>query len=160
MNHNCKDTEPLLSGYLDGELTQSDRQRVGLILEDCEHCAQAFTEIKQLRQKVGGISYEKMSETEKNKMSKDVASRVGSSVGQVLALVGLILVYGVGAYWLCAEVIMDAEFTRTGDLEDKVPLFLRIGLPTLFIGIGVLFFTVLFQRMKAVKTDKYKDVQI
>ena len=26
--------------------------------------------------------------------------------------------------------------------------------------IGILFFTVLFQRLKAAKTDKYRDVQI
>ncbi len=34
MKHDCHETEPLISGYLDGELTQSDRQRVELILED------------------------------------------------------------------------------------------------------------------------------
>jgi putative effector of murein hydrolase LrgA (UPF0299 family) len=41
-----------------------------------------------------------------------------------------------------------------------VPLFIRFGVPTMIIGIGILFFTVLFQRLKAAKTDKYRDVQI
>ena len=41
MKHDCQETEPLISGYLDGELTQSDRQRVDLILEDCEQCSLA-----------------------------------------------------------------------------------------------------------------------
>jgi FkbM family methyltransferase len=38
MKHDCQETELLLSGYLNGELTQSDRQRVDLILEDCRQC--------------------------------------------------------------------------------------------------------------------------
>ena len=38
MKHDCQETEPLLSGYLDGELTQFDQQRVDLILEDCRQC--------------------------------------------------------------------------------------------------------------------------
>jgi len=46
MNHDCNETEPLLSGYLDGELTQGDRQRVELILEDCAECARVFDEMK------------------------------------------------------------------------------------------------------------------
>ena len=93
-------------------------------------------------------------------MSNNETSSAAANIGQVLAVVGLILVYGVGAYWLCVELVTDAEFARTGNPEDKVPLFIRIGLPTLFIGVGVLFFTVLFQRLKAAKTDKYTDVQI
>ncbi len=39
-------------------------------------------------------------------------------------------------------------------------MFIRFGVPTMIIGIGILFFTVLFQRLKAAKTDKYIDVQI
>ncbi len=93
-------------------------------------------------------------------MSEKNLAETGSNIGQFLAIVGLILVYGVGAFWLCEELITDAEFTRTGDPKDKVPMFIRFGVPTMITGIGILFFTVLFQRLKAVKTDKYRDVQI
>ena len=160
MNHDCNETEPLLSGYLDGELTQGDRQRVELILEDCAECARVFDEMKKLRQHVGGIPYETMTETEKSKMSRSAEASVGASVGQVLFLAGLVLVYGVGAYWVCSDLITDAEFSKTGDAKDKVPMFIRIGVPALVIGLGILFFTVLLQRIKAAKTDKYTDVEI
>ena len=39
-------------------------------------------------------------------------------------------------------------------------MYIQYGVPVLFAGIGILFFTALFQRLKAAKTDKYKDVQI
>ena len=90
----------------------------------------------------------------------DHVTRASTGAGQVLVIIGLILVYGVGACWLCQELITDAQFARTGDPEDKVPLFIRFGVPPMIIGIGILFFTVLFQRLKAAKTDKYRDVQI
>ena len=160
MNHNCEDTEALLSGYLDGELTQGDRQRVEIIMEDCENCAQTFEEMKKLRGEIGGIEYEHMTEAERIKLSEDSVTKAGENIGQMLVIGGLVLVYGVGAYVLCVDIITDAEFGRTGDVDDKVPLFLRIGLPALIIGLGILFTTVLIQRIKTSKTDPYNDVEI
>jgi len=93
-------------------------------------------------------------------MTETATSKVGSSLGQILVLVGLTLVYGVGAFYLCWELITDSKFSQTGDEENRIPIFIRIGVPTIIIGFGVLFFTVLSQRLKASKTDKYTDVQI
>ena len=160
MNHNYEDTEALLSGYLDGELTQGDRQRVEIILDDCQDCAQTFEEMKKLRGEIGGIEYEHMTESERIKLSEDSVTKTGENIGQMLVIGGLVLVYGVGAYVLCVDIITDAEFVRTGDDGDKVPLFLRIGLPALIIGLGILFTTVLVQRIKTSKTDPYNDVEI
>ena len=77
-----------------------------------------------------------------------------ASVGQFLVIAGLIILYGFGSFWVCAELI------KGGEDKDKIPMYIQYGVPVLFAGIGVLFFTVLFQRLKAAKTDKYKDVQI
>ena len=93
-------------------------------------------------------------------MTEEETSKVGSSLGQILVLMGLILVYGGGSVFLCWELITDGKFAETGDMNDKIPLYIRFGIPTLFVGFGILFFTVLFQRLKAAKTDKYTDVQV
>ena len=93
-------------------------------------------------------------------MAEKETSTVGSNLGQILILVGLILVYGSGSVFLCWELITDGKFAETGDLDDRIPLYIRFGIPTLLIGFGLLFFTVLLQRIKAAKSDKYSDVQI
>ena len=77
-----------------------------------------------------------------------------ASIGQFLVIAGLIILYGFGSFWVCAELI------KGGEDKDEIPMYIQYGVPVLFAGIGVLFFTVLFQRLKAAKTDKYKDVQI
>ncbi len=87
-----------------------------------------------------------MSEPEK---SIDPATRASTGAGQVLVIIGLILVYGVGGYWFIGEIIRDSE----------AKLWIKIGGPAIVIGITILFFTVLIQRMKAAKTDKYIDVK-
>ena len=87
-----------------------------------------------------------MSEPEK---SIDPATRASTGAGQVLVIIGLILVYGVGGYWFIGEIIRDSE----------AKLWIKIGVPAIVIGITILFFTVLIQRMKAANTDKYIDVK-
>ena len=82
MKCNCEDIETLLSGYLDGELTQSDRQRVEVLMEDCEDCAKTFEEMKKLRGEISGIEYEHMTEADRLKAVKDPVAQTGASLGQ------------------------------------------------------------------------------
>ena len=42
-----------LSGYLDGELTQQERQRVDLHLADCQDCAGMLRDLEDLRERMG-----------------------------------------------------------------------------------------------------------
>ncbi len=150
IRHQCDETETLISGYLDGELTQGDRQKVELILDECATCQKSLEEMKRLRQHVGGLKYRKMTMTEKNQLSDEVSGATSSTIGQILLLGGFVVLYGSAIFLLLRELIGD----------DEAPIFVRIGLPALLLGIGVLFLTVLVQRIKASKTDPYKNVRI
>ncbi len=150
MNHNCEDTEALLSGYLDGELTQGDRQRVEVIMEDCQDCAKTFEEMKKLRSEIGGIQYEHMTEAERLKAAKDPVAETGASLGQVLVIGGFIIFYGSCIYLALKGILADPD----------TPLFMKIGLPAILIGMGILLTSVIIDRIKASKTDPYKDVEI
>jgi len=150
MNHNCEDTEALLSGYLDGELTQGDRQRVEVIMEDCQDCAKTFEDMKKLRSEIGGIQYEHMTEAERLKAAKDPVAETGASLGQVLVIGGFIIFYGSCIYLALKGILADPD----------TPLFMKIGLPAMFLGFGVLLTSVIIDRIKASKTDPYKDVEI
>jgi len=81
--------------------------------------------------------------------SEDSVVRTGSRAGQVLVIAGLVLVYGVGGYWFVTEIVTDP----------KSPWWLKIGVPSIVVGITVLFLTALFQRLAAAKNDRYTDVE-
>ena len=72
-----------------------------------------------------------------------------TSAGQVLVILGLGLVYGVGGTWVAMEVVRD----------ENAPIWLQIGTLAIIIGVLVLLLSVIFQRMKTAKTDKYTDVE-
>jgi TRAP-type C4-dicarboxylate transport system permease small subunit len=73
---------------------------------------------------------------------------IATSVGQALVILGLLLVYGVGGYWYAMEVVRDEES----------PLWLKLGIPAIVVGFTVLLLSVILQRMKAAKTDKYTNI--
>lgn len=54
-------------------------------------------------------------------MTEKETSTVGSNLGQILVLIGLILVYGGGSVFLCWELITDGKFAETGDVDDRIP---------------------------------------
>lgn len=150
MKHNCEDTRSLLSGYLNGDLTQGDRQRVEVILEDCPDCAAAFADMKSRRTETGGLEDEPRTEAERQKAAPDSVTETGGSIGQILVIAGFILFYGGAIYLGLGELLADKE----------TPMILKIGLPVLLLGLGILLISVLIQRLKAAKTDPYKDVEI
>ena len=150
MNHNCEDTEALLSGYLDGELTQGDRQRVEVIMEDCQDCAQTLEDMQKLRGEIGEIEYEHMTEAEQLKAAKDLVTEAGASVGQMLVIGGFVIFYGTLIYFVLKGMLADED----------TPLFMKIGLPAIFLGMGIMLTSVIIDRIKASKTDPYNDVEI
>lgn len=150
MKCNCEDIETLLSGYLDGELTQGDRQRIEVIMEDCQNCAKTFEEMKKLRGEISGIEYEHITEAERLKAAKDPVAETGASFGQILVIGGFILFYGSCIYLALKEMLANPD----------TPMLIKIGLPAIFLGFGVLLTSVIIDRIKASKTDPYKDVEI
>ena len=45
--------DAMLSGYIDGELTQQERQRVEVHCAECADCADTLAELGDLRERVG-----------------------------------------------------------------------------------------------------------
>ena len=133
MKHQCQDTEPLLRDYAAGRLTQSDRQRVQLIVEDCATCAAALASIQD----------KPCCHTHTTPQSRE-----GASLGQILTIAGVMIFYGTAIKLLLGELIADPN----------TPLGLKIGLPIILLGLGLLLAKAVAQRWQAAKTDKYTDV--
>ena len=142
----CDAIDELLSGHIDGELTQGARQRVDVHVDGCARCAARLDELKAVRASVGALPIGELDQETWRKMMNDATARTTRGIGWLLLIGGGIAVLGFAIY----------EFLLA---ETDAPL-LKWGLIAFYVGLGVLLLAVIRQRMLARKTDRYKDVEI
>lgn len=138
----------LLSGYIDGELTQQDRQRVALHCENCAMCSASLAELEALRQRVGRATLSAIGQDVWRETMNDKATKATRGLGWLLLAGGVLVAAGIGVY----------EFLSNGWTT------LSVAEKTIVVGIYggllLLFLSVLRQRLVERKSDKYKDVEI
>ena len=143
---NCQQIGELLSGYIDGELTQGSRQRVELHIDSCAKCHQAYEDLVRLQHDVGKMSFDELSQSEWSTIMNDMTVRSSRGTGWLLFVVGTLIIVTYGAF----------QFA----VDDTVPALIKSSVAAIVLGIVLLLFSVLRQRLITSKTDKYRDVEI
>ncbi|WP_144393121.1 anti-sigma factor family protein [Pleionea sediminis] len=146
MSNLCKEIELMLSGYLDGELTQQQSQGVHAHLEQCEQCNKLYADLLEMKSSIEIMEKPIMSEKEMHKIMADKPAKGLSYFGWVLLIVGVSFFVGVTAY----------QFL----IEDSTSVWLKLIISSIYGGIAFLFLSVLRQRLVARKTDKYRGVDL
>ena len=142
----CEQIDDLLSGYLDGELTQGKQQLVEVHVSGCAQCTSRLKELEKVRASVAGLHFETINPNDWRQLMNDATVRTTRVLGWLLLVGGALALVGFGIYeWLL--------------LENEPPV-VKWGIAALYLGFAVLFLSVLRQRLIARKTDKYKDVEI
>ena len=145
MARNCTRSfdEELISGYLDGALPQMEAQRVRLHVEDCGACRTLLDELGALRETAMSTRFLAPGDDEWPELPKTRAGRFSRSVGWVVLIAWLMVTSGL-ALWRFV--------TASGD---PLEIFLALGLPG---AILLLFVSVLLDRLRELKTDRYTGV--
>ena len=138
--------DEMLSGYLDGELTQQNRQRVDLHLQRCDACRRNLQDLAALRERMGRARLGTDHTDKWREMMDDTKVKVSLGVGWLLLIGGILVIAGVGLY----HFVTDASTGWGVKLMVSAP----------YAGLAALFVAVLRQRLLERKTDKYKDVEI
>jgi len=136
----------MLSGYIDGELTQQERQHVTLHCEQCERCRKTFEELTALRERLGNARISVIGEDKWREKMDDKVVKTSLGIGWVLVIGGLLAMGGVGLYHFV--------------IEDSMAIWQKLIIVAIYGGLAALLFSVLRQRLIERKTDKYKDVEI
>ena len=133
----------LLSGYVDGELTQADSQRVRVHLDECPDCRQQVEEIGRLRAVAAATRFPVPTDDEWNESPRSRSSSLLRRVGWVMVTIWLAVLV-----WQVAIELIES----TGGWLEKA----------LVIGLGgavlLLFLSVLADRLTALKSDRYRRV--
>jgi anti-sigma factor RsiW len=135
--------ENLLSGYIDGVLSQADEQRVRLHLEDCPSCSAQIEEMKQLREATMTTAFTVPPDDQWDEHPRGNASRLSFGLGWTFLLIWLVGVAGfaLGALW-----------SGPGSLIEKLLVFAGL------TGIALLFLSALIDRLKSLGSDRYRRI--
>lgn len=146
IENSCQHIEEMLSGYLDGELTQQEGQHVNIHMGQCATCAHFFAQLRQLQGSIQQTRYPEL-ETEKlRKLLYDSTSRTLQGVSWFAIVAGVVTILVMAAY----------EFW----MNSVMPWYERLAIGLLWGGGLGLFVSVLRQRLIARKTDKYRKVKL
>jgi len=146
MTDRCQGTfdEALLSGYLDGTLSQGEEQKVRLHLEECEACRALYQEMLELREVTSSTEFVVPESGQWPALPQSVWSRWSRGLGWTMLVAWLLVVSGF-ALWRAVS-----------GSGDPLELFLVLGLPGAFV---LLFVSVVVDRLRELKTDRYRNVQ-
>ena len=135
-----------LSGFLDGELTQQEAQKISLLIETDPEYKLLYQELSLMRHEVQSLSLQEQELEHLDKLFEEPVAKTSRIFG--LALVALSFVAIVG--FTLFKIFTHPEL---GMVE-------KILVGALGGGSLLLLFSVLRQRLIAIKTDKYKRVKI
>lgn len=141
----CERIRESLSAFLDGELTQQESQKVAVHLRDCQACRGIHDDFCKLRAGIRRLEFPQPSEEQWRIVMGNLAFKTTRGVGWLLWIGGALILVAYGIY----------EFIR----DPTINALERVGVLALILGAVLLFLTVLIERMNALKTDKYKDVE-
>ena len=146
MNDKCQRPfdEALLTGYLDQVLTQEDEQRVRLHLEDCAGCRSLVDDLSEMREVTMTTQFEVPTDDQWSEAPRGPASGLAFGLGWLILIIWLVGVSGfaIGHLWSGPET-----------LTEKLLAFGAIS------GFVLIFLSVLIDRIRAARTDRYRGVK-
>ena len=136
--------EDLLSGYVDEALTQGDEQRVRLHLEDCTGCARLVQDMKENREVTMTTQFKTPADDQWDERPRGLFSALSFGAGWLIIAIWVVVTASFGLWQLA---------TGPEDLLAKLLIFSGLS------AVGLLFLSVLIDRIKTLKTDRYRKVQ-
>lgn len=136
--------ETMLSGHLDGELTQSAEQKVTIHLEDCAHCRRLLADLQALREATMSTVFSKPADDQWDELPRTTSSFLARGSGWALGLVWLAAVigYSLWQFW-----------QSSANLFERVMVFGGLS------ALALLFTSVVLDRIASAKTDRYREVE-
>ena len=146
MNQLCQPTfdESMLSGYVDAELTQADNQRVQVHLEECPTCRALVKDLQQIREAAMTTPFPVPSDDEWKEAPRSPGSLWIRRLGWVLVLGWMLGALGLAVL---------------GFIQGSAAWYEKALIAALVGGGLLLFVSVLIDRLKALKSDRYGRVQ-
>ena len=123
----------LLSGYIDGELTQQQQQRVRIHCDSCAACAKELEQLENLRREVGRSRLSPLSDDIWREHMKEPTVEITRGLGWILFIAGVLGISAIGIY----EFVIDTSMAT----------HIKVITGLVWLGLGALLVSVLRQRL-------------
>jgi len=136
--------EALVSGFLDGELTQAKEQKVGLHMEDCQHCRTLYDELRELREVAMTTRFAEPTDEQWDEKPRGAVSWTTRRLGWIIAIFWFAALggYGLWQIWQAPQNLVQRMLTFGG-----------------LSAFVLLFISVLIDRIRSARTDRYQEVE-
>ncbi|MCC5854164.1 MAG: hypothetical protein JJU10_00590 [Idiomarina sp.] len=140
----------MISGYLDGELTQQESQRVAVLIRTQPEWQQLYEELNSMRNDLKQAEWVSAD-------ARDLPKILGDGPSQWLGVIGWsVLILGA----LAVSLFVGWEVLVSLWQDNSTPWWFKFGIVGFYGGFVLLFLMVLRQRLIARKTDKYRKVKL
>ena len=141
----CDPFQSLITGYLDGELSDEQRTALEVHLADCQGCQRELAEERELKAGLETVTFREPGDDELERFWQGVYNRAERGVGWVLLTIGAIALLSFGAIMLIGKLFADSG----------ISWIVKIGVVAVMAGVVLLFVSILRERLTVRKTDKY-----
>jgi len=136
--------ETMISGHFDGELTQTTEQKVRVHLEDCEYCRTVLGELRTLRETTMSTEFHTPADSQWDERPQAGLSFLARGTGWIIAIVWAAF-FGGYALW---------QFWQgSANMVERLLVFGGLS------AVALLFTSVLLDRLRAARTDPYREVE-
>ncbi|MBZ0114127.1 MAG: zf-HC2 domain-containing protein [Thermoanaerobaculia bacterium] len=135
--------EVLLSGYIDGELAQGERQRIDVHVDQCAHCSSLLSSLRDVRDIARGTAFKVPSDEMWRETARTPPSRWLRQIGWIITSLFAVALTSIVTY----EVVTSPE-----------PWWVRLTVFAALSGVGLLFVSVLMDRLHDRHHDRYRRV--
>jgi hypothetical protein len=136
--------EALLTGFVDGVLTQADQQRVRIHLEDCDRCRRAVRDLQENREVTMTSQFETPPDDQWDERPRGLASGLSLGIGWLMILAWFVVMTSFAVWQF---------FTGPENLLVKLLVFGGLS------GLALLLLSVVIDRLKVLPTDRYRGVK-
>ena len=143
-----KDLRKLLAGYVDGELTNDEREAFEKEVQSNAELRAELEEFRKLKEVTGMVRYADLPDEVWESYWQSLYRKLERGIGWILLSIGAILLLGFGLYQGLHDLYIAPE----------VSIWVKIGVTAL--GGGLIFLLVSFvrERLFAYRRDRYREV--
>jgi len=139
----------LMELALEGELSLEEEKEFKELLAKNSQLINDFKEQQKVKEVLMNMSLKNPGKEFWDGYWLSIYNRIERGIAWILISISVIIIAGFGIYRAVSNLLA----------ETNLPMFMKISIIVLFIGIAILIFSLIREKIASSKKDKYKEIQ-